>query len=965
MEHKLKINSYNCRSLNSNAQIVQSLLKDLDILCLQETLIDENNHDNLDKLDPNFMYAYVPAFRKADCFVGRSSGGLAIMWRRPLNFQCVPFTFDKRIMGLKITFGSFSILILNVYFICDYGNTESLIEYKSTMATLGNIIENEVFDEVICMGDFNADPNKGRFYSDFQGFCRNNHLHPYDILWMPIDSYTYISANSVCSSSWLDHIICSDTSIISNCSILYGVSFSDHIPISFDLAVPYAVSYPDYDPQPFISKDFPKVNWDKVNDHDKNLYAAVLDDLCLEVCYGILSCDIETCKNSHFRDLDNIYSDLIECIFSASLFLPNVKNHRKENFIVGWNNHCKEKYAVARGKYLEWHVAGRVRHGRLFEDMKSARVSFKNALNYCKNNEAMIRKQNLLQKFSIRNKKYFWKEVSKIHGNNPRKVVQIEGKSDLKEITSLFDGKYREILDDSRCQGGTTLPSSPPSFNPSGPIIGFENVYDAILRLNDGIGWDGIHANHLKFSGPIFKNLLTKFVNKILFHCHFPNLMLHGEIRPVIKNKVMGKNDSNNYRPVMNSGMFLKIFEYCLLPEISRSLLLSKYQFGFRANTSCMSAVAVVKEVISKYNKENSDVHAALIDMSKAFDRINIHILIKKLGETTLNPVIIDAIYAMYTNSYVNTSFNNVKSDSWKVGNGVRQGGILSPLLFGFYLNYVIEEISCMPIGCSLNFYKLSVLGYADDLILLAPSAAALQIMVNKLELLIADICLTLNPKKSVYIVFRHKNCKFLNSPTINICGENLKSVKNCKYLGVELTSNGDMGKEVNRVTNSFLKQFNGFFSKFYFAEKRVLFFLFKSYTTSFYGIDLWPSSIRGYDLNKISVAYHKAVKRICGLYTWNSNHEACEIAGVLIFKHLLAKRKLCFWHNLLASNSPCLLNLKYFFRHQSCMYEEVSRLFTETYSVDISSNPLCSILARIEFVQRNEPRSYYIPNND
>ena len=73
----------------------------------------------------------------------------------------------------------------------------------------------------------------------------------------------------------------------------------------------------------------------------------------------------------------------------------------------------------------------------------------------------------------------------------------------------------------------------------------------------------------------------------------------------------------------------------------------------------------------------------------------------------------------------------------------------MSPLLFGFCLNYVIEEISCMPIGCSLNFHKLSVLGYADDLTLSAPSAAALQIMVSKLEHLIADICLTLNPKNS------------------------------------------------------------------------------------------------------------------------------------------------------------------------------------------------------------------------
>ena len=74
MEHKLRINSYNCRSLNSNAEILQSLLKDLDILCLQETLTDENNHDNLVKLDPNLcMHMCRPFGRQTALLVGQVS----------------------------------------------------------------------------------------------------------------------------------------------------------------------------------------------------------------------------------------------------------------------------------------------------------------------------------------------------------------------------------------------------------------------------------------------------------------------------------------------------------------------------------------------------------------------------------------------------------------------------------------------------------------------------------------------------------------------------------------------------------------------------------------------------------------------------------------------------------------------------------------------------------------------------
>ena len=48
MAENLKIISYNCRSLSVNMEIVKKLLKNCDILCLQETLVDENNSEILD-----------------------------------------------------------------------------------------------------------------------------------------------------------------------------------------------------------------------------------------------------------------------------------------------------------------------------------------------------------------------------------------------------------------------------------------------------------------------------------------------------------------------------------------------------------------------------------------------------------------------------------------------------------------------------------------------------------------------------------------------------------------------------------------------------------------------------------------------------------------------------------------------------------------------------------------------------
>ena len=53
------------------------------------------------------------------------------------------------------------------------------------------------------------------------------------------------------------------------------------------------------------------------------------------------------------------------------------------------------------------------------------------------------------------------------------------------------------------------------------------------------------------------------------------------------------------------------------------------------------------------------------------------------------------------------------------------QGGISSGILFNFYLKEVISDISKLPAECTLNCGKVNILGYADDLVLVAPTTQA------------------------------------------------------------------------------------------------------------------------------------------------------------------------------------------------------------------------------------------------
>jgi len=157
----------------------------------------------------------------------------------------------------------------------------------------------------------------------------------------------------------------------------------------------------------------------------------------------------------------------------------------------------------------------------------------------------------------------------------------------------------------------------------------------------------------------------------------------------------------------------------------------------------------------------------------------------------------------------------------------------------------------------------------------------------------------------------------------------------------------------------SFYKQFNSLSSKFSCMDQKVLLHLFKMHAMCFYGVESWFCKLFKKDLNNISIPYHKAIKRICKRSYYDSNHECLEMANLPIFKHLVAKRLISFAFSICHTDSPCLTNHKPFLRYQSAFSREIIKLFARDYQVpNVFDNPLCAIHARIDYVQRTEPRS-------
>ena len=108
----------------------------------------------------------------------------------------------------------------------------------------------------------------------------------------------------------------------------------------------------------------------------------------------------------------------------------------------------------------------------------------------------------------------------------------------------------------------------------------------------------------------------------------------------------------------------------------------SDLQFGYKRGLSTTSCTFVAEEVIQYYLNANNDVHVMLLDASKAFDCVEYCTLFHQLLRKGLCPLVTGVLLFMHVLQKVQVRWNSTVSDSFSVSNGLKQGGILSPVLF-------------------------------------------------------------------------------------------------------------------------------------------------------------------------------------------------------------------------------------------------------------------------------------------
>ena len=284
------------------------------------------------------------------------------------------------------------------------------------------------------------------------------------------------------------------------------------------------------------------------------------------------------------------------------------------------------------------------------------------------------------------------------------------------------------------------------------------------------------------------------------------------------------------------------------------------------------------------------------LDASKAFDRVNHWLLLKKLIERDIPPFVIRLLMFWYTEQLFCVRWGNTTSSNFHVKNGLRQGGILSPIFFNVFIDELSIQLTSSNTGCKLLGMTMNHLMYADDMTLIATSAKGLQSLLHTCENYAIKHEIIFNSIKSMCMCVTPKCHRPSHIPSVKLNNQQLEFTDTFKYLGCIITNTMD-------DTLGISKQMRSIYAKI------VKSLLFQSYCTNLYCSHLWWNYRRDM-YKKIMVAYNNCFRRFMGYMYDSSASQMFLENNVLHFKVLRRKCLQNFMNRLNSSENNLIKHI-------------------------------------------------------
>lgn len=301
-------------------------------------------------------------------------------------------------------------------------------------------------------------------------------------------------------------------------------------------------------------------------------------------------------------------------------------------------------------------------------------------------------------------------------------------------------------------------------------------------------GLDGIPVEFYRNGSTNLKSEVSLLLKEIWETGNIPKRFQEAHIYSIYKKG--WANDVKNYRGIAFLNALYKIFSRIIYNRLQKHIegndLLTESQFGFRKNHSTIDAIFTFTGIAQLKRKQGQKMYTCFIDLSAAFDTINRQKLMNKLQRLGLSDKIVNIIEGIYKHTYSTIWDGKNISQVFQTNLGVRQGCILSPLLFSIYLNDLNESI---PGGVTINEKKnrkIKSVMYADDIAIIAETPDAMKLMLSKLSQYMEENDLRINVEKTKIMIFNKKG-RTSKEENFWMVKKKMEVVNCYKYLGIQI----------------------------------------------------------------------------------------------------------------------------------------------------------------------------------